>query len=246
MVIQRIIWSSEFIAVLLLSAGDASQDSQNNPIKAYTRERLQMWKDNRKLMQEAMAPQIFSLGLKSVYKHDQVSWLGICWRSFLIAGISIYNVWFWFTGIAKLAQDGYPTYIFLFYKASIDGGAGIVYKALSIAYMIYGGVVFLICLTLMLAFVKTTIRSICINFLIIPYARLVLVLASAGIKTAERMLDRFNEAQSELLKMLGVPNMRQLLCGFAYLSSNPGESNLPENSGQEEDSITHTEKTKPW
>ena len=76
-----------------------------------------------------------------------------------------------------------------------------------------------------------------------PYARAVLLMASMGNSKARKKLENFDNAQSEFLDWLNIPNIRQLLSGFAYLSSNPKEA-LPEDRGLEEgDPKAKAEKT---
>ena len=243
--LQPTFWAIDFLVIFLLPIKDDPPDVQDNPVKAYRQERLRAYQAKRKLTMDTMRPQLFSLGLKSVYKNDQVSWLGICWRSCLVAGIAIYNVWFWFTGAASLATDACPTYIFLFSKANINSGVGTFYKVMSIVYMAYGGLLFLACLFILLAFFGTTIRALIINLVVMPYARLILFSASVGNKKARKKLDNFENAQNQFLDWLDIPNLRQLLTGFAYLSSNPKES-LSDASAQDKGDSTSDGEKNAW
>ena len=130
--LQPVFWLIDFFVLLSLPVKSDPPDVPSDPVKVYRHERMRDYLEKRIFTLAAMRPQLFSLGLESRYKHDEVSWLGICWRSCLVAGIAIYNVWFWFGGITLLNENSRPTYIFLFYKANIYSGAGTFYKALSI------------------------------------------------------------------------------------------------------------------
>ena len=232
-ILEPAFWILDFFVFLWL-AGFSVHDTSADPAKLYRRERLLNYKQNRKLGMEFMRPQIFSLGLTSIYKNDQVSWLGVVWRSCIVAGIGIYNIWFWFTGIEFLKTDSCPIYVFLFYKANILGSPRTFFKVVSAIYMVYGGALVLSCCYILLAFIGTTTRSLLINFIIMPYAKL-LLLVSTDSEHAKRRLENFDVTCSEFLKWLDIPNMRQLLSGFAYLSSNAKEAVVLKDTKQDEE-----------
>lgn len=212
-------WCLDFFVFVCLASFNAD-DLSVDPVKSYIQERLLEYKRNRKIAMDCMNPRIFSLGLTSTYKNDQLSWLGVVWRSCIVAGIGIYNLWFWFTGIESLKTDLCPEYIFLFCKMNLLGGARTFFKVMS---MIYGGALIVSCCTVMLAFIGTTFRSLFINFFLMPYAKVLLLLASVDSEHAKRRLENWDTTRSDFLKWLEIPNVRQLLCSFAYLSSNPKE-----------------------
>ena len=221
--LEPVLWMTDF-SVLLYLRFDSTWKTPDNPMKAYRRERMLSYKEKRKFALEYGNPQLFSIAMTSPYKDDRISWLGVLWRSCLVAGIGIYNVWFWFTGAELLETEPCPTYIFLFCKASMLGPARTFFKILSIVYMTYAGSLIISGWYSMLAFFGTTIRSLLINFLIMPYVKLLLIAVSAGSDVARRHLDNFEETRSDFLRWLDIPNARQLLSAFAYLSSNPEET----------------------
>lgn len=222
------------LVVFLCIYFDTAHETHDEPVKAYRQERLLDYKHKRKLAMEYQNAKLFSLGLTSPYKNDQVSWLGVLWRSCLVAGIGIYNVWFWFAGIKLLTTDSCPTYIFLLCKARILGPAGTLFKIMSVVYMTYaGGLIIAACYS-MLAFLGTTLRSLLVNLFIMPYAKLLLIIASAGSDGTRRRLENFGEIRSQFLVWLDIPNIRQLLSAFVYLSSNPKETTIAENTNPNE------------
>ena len=223
--LQPVLWMFD-LYVFLWAALEEDSGVITDPKKIFRRERFQDYQRKRALAIGCLKPKLFSLGLESSFKNDQTSWFGVCWRSCLVAGIAVYNVWFWFGGIDILRG---PTatctaYIFLFSKVDILGGAGVFFKIFSIVYIAYAGVLFATCCLVMLAFLGTTLRSVMINLVVLPYARLVLFAASLGSKDAERKLEKFDEARGKFLDWLGIPSIRQLLSGYAYLSSNPKDA----------------------
>ena len=228
------LWMIDFYIFLKLDHFHTHETSVD-PVSSYLKERLLQYQEIRKLAREAMSPRIFSLGLSSTYKNDQISWLGIVWRTCIVAGVGIYNVWFWFTGIGILKTDSCPNYVFLFCKANMLGGVRTFFKVVSIIYMIYGGLLTLTCLVGIIALFQTTYRSLIINFLIMPYAKVMLLMASTNNSRAQRWLNTFDVTRSEFLKWLEIPNMRQLLCGFAYLSSNSKETVVIKETEQNEE-----------
>lgn len=217
------------LIVFLCMSFDTAHETHDEPVEAYRQERLLDYKNKHKLPMEYQNAKLFSLGLTSPYKNDQVSWLGVFWRSCLVAGIGVYNVWFWIVGIKLLTTDSCPAYIFLLCKARILGPAGTLFKFMSVVYMIYaGGLIITACYS-MLAFLGTTLRSLLINLFIMPYTKLLLIIASAGSDGARRTLESFGETRSQCLQWLDIPNVRQLLSAFVYLSSNPKEATIAEN-----------------
>lgn len=222
--------------VLLRLASFSADDTVVDPVKLYQQQQLLNYKWNRKLAMDLKNP-LISFGLKSTYKDDQVSWMGIAWRSFHLAGISIYNVWFWFTGIEVLNSDSCPSYVFLFYKANMLGGARPFFKVVAVIHIVCGAAILFPCCCFMLAFFGTTIRSIFTNLFMMPYAKMLLFLVQARTDSerAKRRLERFDAACADILEWMDIPNVRQLLCGFAYLSSNPKEAMEEEAAKQCED-----------
>ena len=170
-----------------------------------------------------------------------MSWLGVVWRSCIVAGIGIYNTWFWFGGIEFLRRDSCPIYVFLFCKANILGGARTFFKVVSIIYVAYGGALVLACCTIMLAFIGTTFRALLINLIILPYAKLLLLLATTDKERGKRRLETFDATRSDFLKWLDIPSVPQLLCGVAYLSSTPKEPTAVEDTKVEDTEVEDTE-----
>ena len=229
-------WGIDFFVFLCL-ARLGTQETDNDPVKSYYQERLLNYKKNRKLSLEYRHPQILSLGLSSIYKDDQVSWLGVVWRSLIVAGVGIYNTWFWFAGIEFLRTDTCPSYIFLFCKVNMLGRARKFNQAMSVIYTIYGGALLLSWGYIMLKFIETTFKSLLVNLIIMPCAKVLLLAVSTCSKGVEGWLEIFDATRSEVLKWLEIPNIRQMLCGFAYLSSNPKEAILVEEIEQNEEVI---------
>lgn len=63
-----------------------------------------------------------------------------------------------------------------------------------------------------------------------PYAKLLLMIASAGSNGArQRLEENFGETRSQFLEWLGIPSVREMLSAFVYLSSNPKETMIAEN-----------------
>ena len=58
------------------------------------------------------------------------------------------------------------------------GGARTFFKVVSVVHIVYGGALILSCCYVMLAFIGTTFRSLLINSIIMPYAKMLLVFAS--------------------------------------------------------------------
>lgn len=222
-----------FVDLYVFIALQLQKNVQESPEKEYIQSRLLNYQKIRTLARNALGGHIFSLGVSSVCKHDQLSWLGVCWRLFLIGGIAIYNVWYWFAGIYYLNTNSCDVYIFLFAKVNILGAAQIFFKVLSIIYVVYAGILLIAGLSALLAFYQTLIRSILINFLILPYAKFLLILSSLGSSNARTILADFGSTRVKLLQWLELPTIRQTLCGYAYLCSNPKESS-PHNGGQTE------------
>ena len=217
-------------------------DASKNPVKEYKKARLRNYQAIRTLAQRVLGAQVFSLGMSSAYKQDQVSWLGVCWRSLLVGGVAIYNIWYWFTGVGYLHADQCDMYIFLFAKVSILGPARTCFKIFSIVYAIYAGLFLIVCLYAMLAFYQTFIRSCIINFLIMPYAKFLLFCASAGSTKAKAVLDEFDTTQLAFLKWLEIPTIRQTLCGFAFLCSSPVQ--LSSEDRKRKDNVGSSPKKK--
>ncbi|KAL6716375.1 hypothetical protein ACLMJK_005941 [Lecanora helva] len=199
-------------------------DNPDDPAKSYLQKRLLHHQKIRQLARGSMNPQIYSLGVSSGFKNDQISWLGIAWRTCAVAGIGTYNVWFWFSGIEFLRSGTCPTYIFIFCKADILGRARVFFKMVSIIYLVYGSLLTLACLSGIIAFIQTSFRSLVINLFVIPYAKVLLTLSAANSARAKQRLEMFDVTRNDFLDWLGVPNFRLLLCGFAYLSSTMHQS----------------------
>ena len=233
--IEPLLWITDFFVFLRVEDFPTNETS-TDPVDSYLKERLLQYQEIRKLARRAMSHRIFSLGLSSIYKNDQISWLGIVWRTSIVAGIGIYNVWFWFTGIDFLRTDSCPNYVFLFCKANILGGVRTFFKVVSIIYIIYASLLTLACLVGIIAVIQTTYRSLIVNFLVMPYAKILLLINSTNNARAQRWLNAFDVTRSELLKLLDIPDIRKLLCGFAYLSSNPKETVVNEEVGENEGS----------
>ena len=219
--IEQIMW---FVDLYVFIALQSQTNVPKSPEKEYVESRLRNYQAIRTLARKALGMQIFSLGMSSVYKHDQFSWLGVCWRSFLVGGIAIYNVWYWFAGISYLNTNSCDVYIFLFAKVSILGAAQIFFKVISIIYAVHAGIFLIAGIWTLLASYQTLMRSFLINFLILPYAKFLLFLASLDNSNARTMLDRFDNTQREFLRWLDLPTIRQTLCAYASLCSNSEES----------------------
>ena len=219
--VEPIAWLVDLYVFIALQL---QTDVPESPKKEYVQSRLRNYQAIRTFARKALGMNIFSLGVSSVYKHDQFSWLGVCWRSFLIGGIAIYNVWFWFAGISYLSTNSCDMYIFLFAKVSILGAARTFFKVISIIYAVHAGIFLIAGLWAMLAFYQTITRSILVNFLILPYAKFFLFLSSLGSNSAQTILDGFGNTQVEFLRWLELPTIRQTLCAYANLCNNPEES----------------------
>lgn len=61
---------------------------------------------------------------------------GACLRISLITAMSAYGVWYWFRGVRLLKPTPCESYIFLFSKVSIFGGARIFFQVLSVTNLI--------------------------------------------------------------------------------------------------------------
>ena len=195
-----------------------------NPEREYVQSRLRNYKTIRTLARNLLSEEIFSLGVSSVYKHDQFSWLGVCWRLFLTRGIAFYNVWYWFRGVSYLHTNSCDVYIFLFTKVSILGASQIFFKVIAIIYAWYAGMILIVGLGYLLAFYQTLIKSWMINSIIFPYAMAILFLSSLGSSNARATLDELSNTQRKLMQWLELPTLRQTLCGYACLCSNLEES----------------------
>jgi hypothetical protein len=226
--LEPILWGLDFYVMILLQTKHELRNVQHDPVRLYRHSRLKNYQECRAVARTADKHQLFSLGMKSAYKHDQLSWFGVFWRACLVGGVSIYNIWFWFAGIPLLSTDSCPIHIFLFCKVSMFGRARIFFKIVAVTYAIFGGALILVGLATVLAFFATTMRSLLINLFLMPYARIVLFLASTGNRSARNILDNFEESQNTFLNWLDIPNLRQLLRGFACLSSNPKDTDSTE------------------
>ena len=218
---------------VLLSLQKQSYGSENAG-KVFSKERLLNYKAHREELRKYTNPRLFSLGLTLVFKDDQMSWMGIAWRSSLVGGISIYNVWYWFHGIEFLSTTSCTTYIFFFRKTYISGHARIFFKFLSIGYIIYSGSLILVVVHVISALLRTTYRSLLVNFVIMPYARIMLqiVLLFEGFG-GHKLQERFSQmlhTQTNLLNWLGIPSFENLLKAVAYLASNPKGSQIEPNT----------------
>ena len=156
--------------------------------------------------------------------------MGIVWRSSLVGGISVYNVWYWFHGIEFLTTTPCTTYIFLFRKTDISGPARTFFEFLSIGYIAYSGALILVVLYVLLALLKTTFRSLLINFVLMPYAHILLLLKAFGGQKFQRRLSQFQNTQTDFLEGLGIPSIENLLKAVAYLASNPKGSQVYPNA----------------
>jgi hypothetical protein len=68
-----------------------------------------------------------------------------------------------------------------------------------------------------------------------PHAKILLFVGSTGSKHAKQRLESFDATRVEFLKWLDIPNVRQLLSGFAYLSGNPKEAMVVDDTKQNEE-----------
>lgn len=239
--IEQITW---YVDLFVFIALQLQTDVPESPKKEYVKSRLRNYQAIRNFARKALGMRIFSLGMSSVYKHDQLSWLGVCWRSFLVGGIAIYNVWYWFAGISYLNTNSCDIYVFLFAKVNILGAAQIFFKAISIIHAVHAGIFLLAGIWTLLASYQTLIRSFMINFLILPYAKLLLFFASLGNSNARTILDRFDNTQLEFLRWLDLPTIRQTLCGYASLCSNPEESSSKSEGPAKPQSSNLTRSTR--
>lgn len=210
---------------VLLSLQKQSHESENAG-KVYSKERLLNYKTLREELRTYTNPRLFSLSLTSVFKDDQMSWMGIAWRSSLVGGISIYNIWYWFHGIEFLTKTPCTTYIFFFRKTDISGHARTFFKFISIGYITYSGSLILVVVYVMLALLKTTYRSLLVNFVIMPYARIMLLFGGFGSQTLQKRFSQMLHTQTVLLNWLGIPSIENLLKAVAYLASNPKRSQV--------------------
>ncbi|KAL8787692.1 MAG: hypothetical protein Q9195_007648 [Heterodermia aff. obscurata] len=237
--LEPITWVVDMYVFMTLQS---QRDVPGSPEKEYVQSRLRNYQAIRTFARNALGNQIFSLGVSSVYKHDHFSWLGVCWRLLLIGGIAIYNVWYWFAGISYLNTNSCDLYIFLFAKVSIFGAAQIFFKVFSIIYAVCIGIFLLAGLWAVRAFLQTLIRSFMINFLLLPYAKFLLFLSSLGSSNARTVLDGFGNTQVSILEWLELPTLRQTLCGYAYLCSNPRESS-PQKERQMTAQLSNSERS---
>ena len=223
-------WTVDFAVLFALEEDHVSRDDPA-PAPEYRRERLREYERNRKIVREVNDSQYVSLGLTSVWKYDRVSWLGICWRSFLVGGIVYYAWWFWSFRVLRLGETmgSCPTFVFLFSKASIFGGAGTFYQILSILYGIYGALLLGAVFLLPIAFLGTAFRSLWVSWVLVPCAKLAVFASHLGDERVQRQeLQRFDRARKKYMERLGIPNVRQLLSGYAFLSSRPKQAELKE------------------
>ena len=239
--IEPVTW---FVDLYVFIALQLQTDDSESPEQEYIRSRLHNYQAIRTAVRNAFGDHIFTLGVSSVYKHDQFSWLGVCWRLLLIGGIAIYNLWYWFAGVSYLNINSCDMFIFLFAKVSILGASQIFFKVLSIIYAVHAGIFLIAGLWAMLAFYQTLIRSLMINFLILPYAKFLLILASLGSNNAVTILDGFDKTQIKFMQWLGLPTIRQTLCGYAYLCSNP-ERSSPRNGTQQSGESSPRNEVQP-
>lgn len=214
---------------VLLSLQKQSHESENAG-KVFSKERLLNYKALREESRTYTNPGLFSYSLTSVFKYDQMSWMGIAWRSSLVGGISIYNVWYWFHGIELLTTTSCVTYIFFFRKTDISGRARTFFKIISIGYIAYSGSLILVVVYVMLAFLKTTYRSLLVNFLIMPMLRIMLLFGDLGSQTLQKRFSQTLHTQTVLLNWLGIPSIENLLKAVAYLASNPKGSQVEPKS----------------
>ena len=236
--LEPIFWFFDLLVFLGLNRS-SEQDASDDPAMAFRRERLVAYKESRGLATRSLRPEVFSLGLSSSWKNDRTSWFGIAWRACIVTGIGVYNVWFWFAGVDQLKESSCPSYVFLFCKANILGGARTFFKTMSIVYAVYVGALISSSLYLILAFLKTTLRSLLINFIIIPCAKIILLLGSISSQHARRWLRNLDTTYDKLLEHLGIPNMRQLLSGLAYLSSN-AKDDILDNMEQDDPDLNRS------
>ena len=112
----------------------------------------------------------------------------------------------------------------------MPGGARTFLKVVCAIYIVYSGPLIFSCRYIMLAFIGTTFRSLLITSIIMSYVKVLLFLASTSREHAERRLENFDAIHGEFLKLLDIPNIRQFLSGFAYLSSSPKEDMVVEDT----------------
>ena len=239
-VLEPLFWVTDFIVFLWLPPA-REHNVPETPLEAFRKERLLNYRNHRNYVMECRNPRLFSLGLTSVFKDDQISWLGIVWRSSLVGGISIYNVWFWFHGIEYLATNSCRTYIFLFCKTDIAGPARTFFKFISVGYITYSGLLIFVCLYMMAAFMGTTLRSLFINFIIMPYVKVVLFFGGFGSRLLLRQFSEFQKNKNYFLRRLDIPSIDKIMKAVAYLASNPNQGMAAK--GNVQDDTTNTKKS---
>lgn len=121
---------------------------------------------------------------------------------------------------------------FLFCKTSVTGPARVFFKVFSITYLVYGGSLALACCYFVLAFFGTIYRALIISHLVMPYIQFLLYFASVNSTFARKKLDNFDEFRSGFLKWLRIPSIREVLCGFAVLSTNSAEPAVKDSKSE--------------
>lgn len=205
-------------------------DEPGNAGKVFRKQRLLNYKFHRDQVRKLRSPRLFSLALTSVFKGDQISWMSIVWRSSLVGGISIYNVWYWFHGIEFLTTTSCSTYIFFFRKTNISGPARTFFKFISIGYITYGGSLTLVVLAGILALLGTISRSLIITFVLIPNAHIRHLFEGFVSHRLQRLLSRLLDTQTDFLN---IPSIENLLKAVAYLASSPKEGTSIQAKEQE-------------
>lgn len=190
--LELALWLLDFY--VMISMGTPFQ-LQDDAAERYRQSRLRTYQRIQIITKSTWRTQVFSLRIRSIYKQDEVSCLGVCWRSCMVGGIAIYNPWFWFAGISSLTSCSCEVYIFFLGKFSILGKARIYFKVLSVTYAMYAAALLIASLHVVRAFYQTIIHSLLINLFVMPYAKFLLVLSSVASSKARAFLDGFDDTQ---------------------------------------------------
>lgn len=82
-----------------------------SPAKQYRQRRLTQYRHILEIALGHLEPHLLFMSSTSIFQGSQTSWLGVIWRSCIVAGVGNYSTWYWFTGVDSLSTDGYSTYI---------------------------------------------------------------------------------------------------------------------------------------
>lgn len=221
-IIEMTLLCADLVASLWMPRSNPDGPSLS-PAKQYRQRRLTQYRHIREIALGHLEPHLLAMNSTSIFKGSQASWLGIMWRSCIVAGVGSYSTWYWFTGVDSLSSDDCSSYIFIFCKTSATGPARVFFKVFSIAYLVYGGSLALACCYFVVTFFGTIYRALIISYVVMPYVKLLLYLASVNSNFARKKLDHFDDFRSGFLKWLRIPSIRELLCSFAVLSTNSAE-----------------------